>query len=299
MSAMPARLLTVAILLPVWAAATYASDLVLAVHEEALFERLELPFVVTGVSPWGAKYEVVENGKWITLVLGVHPVAPQRSAWRSERTDHMPSNPKRGVAEDLGDDRLVWGGPGESSSTIHVLRGNVTFTLWARVPWDEGLSIARAIDDAIQRDRAVAPTGTFEETPRIETVGAPAEIEPLEAPAHVEVVTSWATLRPVFNGLGDAERLYVGIIGRHFSNLVWSAALSRTVKVRTRVNSMESWMDPQPDSRRLRPEEDGRFFLIPSADAEPGKVHRLTMVAVNEDNVVVTKEFEVRVAERP
>ncbi len=241
-------------------------------------------------------YVLYEDDRHIgSFVIAVHATPPERTAWN--RVFRVARGADARAAErlvDLGDDRVVW--PGR----VRVLRRNVTFEVEVNASWERTLSIARAIDDAIQNDPAIAPKGSFEETPRIESAGAPAEVEPLETPAHVSVVTSWATLRPVFKGLGDLEKLHVLVDGLHFSNLVTSVEHSRLIKVQTRVHSMETWMDPRPtDTRRLRPDEDGRFYLIPKQGTEPGTVHKLTMFVGNEDNVFVTKKFEVRVAERP
>ncbi len=278
--------------------AAVASDVVLAFHQDALLERFGLETRAPTVSPSGMAYGLVENGRTIgTLRIGVHPTVPNPTVWRNKLAFSLSRGPDIDAAEgleDLGDGRLVLG------NRIHVLRGNVTFMVKVDRSWDRTLSIARAIDDAIQNDPAVAPKGAFEETPRIETVGAPAEVEPLETPRHVDVVTSWTTLHPVFKGLGDPAKLNVLVVGDHFWNLAWTVEQSRAAKVRTRVHSMETFIDPRPtDTRRLRPDEDGRFFLIASPQAQPGKTYKVTMAAVNVDNVVATKEFEVRVAEQP
>lgn len=170
--------------------------------------------------------------------------------------------------------RLTPRGPTESSQFAQVgdlryawtspgggrllfLRDNVTIEFLWRGADADALALARQIDQLIQTDRTIAPRGTFPQVPEILSTGVPSTI----------AKNSSAEVRPEVRGFGDPQKT--------------------TVKV----------FDAGQPLILAQGKAQENLMLHAPADVHPVGSVRLLMVAANEDNVFVAKEFTVNLTD--
>jgi hypothetical protein len=258
-------------------------DVVVAIKQADLFARL-------GVQPdnrWprslgrmGMTYRLTPTtaGLDVTfLTIGVFPTVPDAQRWRLDGTRLASIPPTRGFATSLGDDRLVWTDSDGSRGTLKFRRKNVCIHLNWHGQWSQLQSFVEAIDDAIQNDRQIAPLGQFSEGPQIELESPPSTL----ARAARRVV-----IAPIFRGLGDASRVRLAVFADDdcatINETDGEGRPLRKIAVPAPGKGME-WKNPPTD---------GRFVLRVPETIGPTK---LTLVAANDDNVIVTKTIEVNV----
>jgi hypothetical protein len=240
-----------------------------------------LKFVIISVHP---TEEDAHRGLFGSLVFSVGPrPAPQ--------------------GEPVGDEFHWWHSSVESewaSATVLFRRRNVSVAFSRNGSADDALALARRVDCLIRDDRQIAPLGRFDPPPEIVSVGIPDTL-----PVGLRVPVGPSSFRdvpeesryrfaPEFRGLGDPARLRVGIyeLGRYYDT--WNE-VTPDGRSEPRIDVTVPTPFPPPldfsvGSRERTPEEDGRFML--KLPLKPGP-RRLVMVVVNDDNVVVTKEFQV------
>jgi hypothetical protein len=160
---------------------------------------------------------------------------------------------------DVGDARYIWEA-GSGAGSVIFLRENI----FVRFGWggtmEDGIALARRIDQFIQGDRTIAPRGTFAQTPEIVSTGAPATI----------AKSGTVAIQPDIRGLGDPQKTMVKVI-----DISQSKALAQ---------------GKPGESLTLRAPDD-------IGGARTGRAVRLLMVAANEDNVFVAKEFTVNLTD--
>ena len=205
--------------------------------------------------------------------------------------------PRMGLGSSLfGDEYCVWGS-GESG-TIAFRRRNVRVVFSWRGDEAAGFELARNIDRLLRDDREIAPLGRFDPVPAISDPGVPkvlrvrkARLVEVEGKAVSRVRTlpwAYARIEPKFAGLGPRAkvRFWVTSTPELLGNQVAPNGFSIPKLVNVPVGAGAV--------RVARPsaEDDGRFILQIKAPAER-TVCKLTMTAVNDMNLVVTREVEV------
>ena len=265
------------------------------------------------------------------IVLRVFPTETDAQTWFNlswRRVSISPSAAPDGPS--IGDQFSWWRNMvhPEKVSTVQVRRKNICFWFTSDsksdLLVDDALALARRIDTLIRDNREIAPLGKFDVLPEIVSTGIPKTLtvqpmkEPLPPPAEgVRRVGNWPEFRNP--GGGDTERAYVNIQPRF-------RGLGDVNKLRLRLvrtaqpgygNMLESLMAPEtceyppgtvpiyvpdgPDRVRVvkRSEAaaegiDGRFIMRIVVPDE-AKTLKLTMIAATEDNLIVTKDVEVRI----
>ncbi len=160
---------------------------------------------------------------------------------------------------DVGDARLVWGtrDRDEGSGTCVFLRENILIGFGWAGEVAQLAAFARQVDQLIQTDREIAPRGRFVEIP---------EIVSSDLPTSVARAAS-LTIEPQLRGLGPAAATAVAVYDE--------GAMQRLSEIkrgpRTSVHMKQ-------------------------AGTQTGE-QRLLVIAANEDNVFVAKEFVVQVTE--
>jgi hypothetical protein len=149
-------------------------------------------------------------------------------------------------------------------------------------------------------DRQIAPLGRFDPPPEIVSVGIPDTLPvglrvPF-GPSSFRDVPEESRYRftPEFRGLGDPARLRVGIYDESRTYELRNE-VTPDGRSRPRIDVTVPTPFPPPlnfavGSRERSPEEDGRFML--TLPLRPGRA-KLRMVVVTDDNLIVSKDFEV------
>jgi len=230
-----------------------------ALRVEELVARHELNAVGRSVGGLGVGYRIEGHPELPRLesVLAVHrSVGEARQMFRSRTT--LISGAPTPFDERIGDECVLWTAfvPGNpvypqphEKGTLLVRTHNIVLDVRWDGPVAVGVALARSLVELIDKDRGIAPLGTFHETPEIVSVDLP---ESCEAGQNVE-------LHPRVRGLGDASRVRFTAVAR--------------------MNILRDTPTPPPPGELK--------FLIP-IEREEGPT-RIEIIAVNDDNVFVTK----------
>jgi len=214
-------------------------------------------------------------------------------------------SPNPAEAEGIGEEFRWWLGmiDKEKVGGVQFRRRNVCVAFssaHADVPLNKkrAIYLARLIDHLLRDDREIAPLGRFDPVPAISDPGVPkvlrvrkARLVEVEGKAVSRVRTlpwAYARIEPKFAGLGPRAkvRFWVTSTPELVGNQVAPNGFSIPKLVNVPVGAGAV--------RVARPsaEDDGRFILQIKVPAER-TVCKLTMTAVNDMNVVVTREVEV------
>lgn len=168
----------------------------------------------------------------------------------------------------------------------------------------ETLHLLRRVDEILRNNRRIAPLGTFDPPPDIVDPGFPSSLtirpmtpytpdgkpalsrtgRPLWPSGHPE---SYVRINPQFRGLGPVENI-------RFKLTIKDVGMNQAPDGKS-----PEWLtvpDGPERTRRVRAsaENDGRFILELRVPEQPITT-TATLIAFNEDNVIVTKEIEVTI----
>jgi hypothetical protein len=195
-------------------------------------------------------------------------------------------------------DNFAWWRSATGSANIVVRRGNIVLHVAPLGQAQEALATTLQIDALIRDDRQIAPLGKFAEPPEIVDPGFPQTLTvrrmmPLTPDGQPWRNQPWTQayvrISPRFRGLGSLEKLRFAVRGEHLvTNQVdgTGRSLVKTLVVPDEAGRAR----PMPPSA----ENDGRFILSVRVPQEP-TTEKLTLVAATEDNLIVTKELEVKI----
>jgi hypothetical protein len=189
--------------------------------------------------------------------LAVHPSRASAEEASARLRDTAEVGPRATARfPDLGDARYVWE-RGSAAGDVTFLRQNISVRFAWSGTLEDGMALARRIDQLIQTDRAIAPRGTFAQTPEIVSTSAPATI----------AKRGTASIRPDVRGLGAPQKTMVKVVDVGQGNELARGKAGETLTLRA------------------------------PRDVYGTKPVRLLMVAASEDNVFVAKEFTIEVTE--
>jgi hypothetical protein len=202
--------------------------------------------------------------------------------------------------DDPPGDWFAWWHTGSGGANIVVRRRNIVWHIGPPGPADDALATARAIDRLIRDDRDIAPLGRFAEPPEIVDVGLPQTLnvrrmtpiapdgKPLLPPTQ-RAEYSYVRIEPRFRGLGDVNKLRLKLT----CDLAY---LQGELPVKEHVPGERVYVPDGPDRVRSvhASEVDGRFIIQVRVPDQP-ETRKMTLIAATEDNVIVTKEVEVRI----
>lgn len=286
-----------------WSNETYATETIVAVRQEQLFQQLDVEprDRTASLGTRGVSHKLRSAARRLTRIdldLAVHPREQTAGQLMDRIADSMSTGPGR-TNEVLGERRFVWGSPASEGGYILFARKNVTISIVWDGEFSNGLALAQAIDEKIRDDRQIAPLGTFADTPEIVSTGVPATAtasppaatRPSLRAAPQYAAPTYIPITPVIRGLGPREGLRIRLLENGLEpNFVATTSDGRS-------NPKIDFVDAQgrPRQRDRTTEEDGRFqFVVPCTPRQL----KLEMVVANSDNVFVTKLVEVEVRPR-
>jgi hypothetical protein len=279
------------------------SQLITGVKHVLLFDGMGIQLLETqGLTYVRLKGPANSGLERLGMSITVHLTVNDARVSREHRLDRVSVPPTHQVAEDaVGDQCLVWGGPGDTGGNMWFRRLNVIVELDWKGPWAELLAIAQAIDNALQNDREIAPMGTFDPLPAIVDVGLPATVavpamirlRPDGQPSLLqERPLAYLRIQPVFQGLGPAEKIRLLVTVEDFGRN----------EVGLDGRSLKLLNAPIEGNRykvvEASAQNDGRFILRLGVPEQP-TTRKVTLIAASEDNVIVTKEADITFTPQP
>jgi len=282
-----------------------ADEVYIGLRQEALFSRLGLDVERVEFAFQQARvptlvYWFRNEGDY--LAVAVHTsVQAARLAHKYSKLLPTVAPPPPPEGEPIGEE-MVWGywreGPSSPGARIEFRRRNVFVVLRKLGEPSEVVELARRIDGLIRDDRQIAPLGRFDPPPEITSAGIPETLtlRPMReytsdgAPMVRRNPPRQACVRidPQFRGLGPRENIRFVVSGKELvgNQIGPDGKSARSVRVPV-------------DSDRIRSlpasaENDGRFILRVRIPQER-RTDRLTLIAVNEDNVIVAGELQVTI----
>ena len=193
-----------------------------------------------------------------------------------------------------------------------------------RLAGKDALALACRIDTLIRDNRQIAPLGTFDPAPEIVSAGIPstptvrAMKEPLPPPAPGkrrlgnwpefcnpgggDQELAFVAIQPEFRGLGDVSKLRLRLVRAdvpQYANLLQGegSPAGREFAPGTEPIYVPDGADRVRVVKRSEATAqgiDGRFIMRVLVPDEPTTL-KLTMIAATEDNLIVTKDVEVRI----
>ncbi len=200
-----------------------------------------------------------------------------------KRMDGMYAVPPSSQPADAPGDELIWR-CGSSSASAILRRANVVFRLYRVGACEDALALARQIDERVRNDRNIAPLGAFSEPPSIDIQNPPTTL--IRGSGR-------ATLQVSFRGMGDPARVRFVILGDPGDS---SGESINEIDTQGRPRGKIVVPDGKGGEALVGAPTDGRFLFRVPRELGPKK---LTLVAANDDNVIVTKTIDVNVVSAP
>ena len=290
-------------------------------------KQLEKNSGQNGPPIWVCHFEYPNGLGLHSLVFGLYDSAERASqACRAQRGFRATWPADSPAGAPIGDEFYWWPASPEapnSNSAILFRRNNLVVDLQRKGSSEDALAVARQIDGLIRDNRKIAARGTFAKSPELVTTGIPATlvVRPMKEPVAPSAASTrkarnrsefrnpggdgqqaFVIIQPQFQGLGDVDKLRLRLVattGAGNRNLLQDAL--SPIGREFSDSAPPIYVPDGPDRVRVvkRSEAatqgiDGRF-IMQIAVPDEAKTLKLTMIAATEDNLIVTKDVEVRV----
>ncbi|TWT40343.1 hypothetical protein RAS1_40510 [Phycisphaerae bacterium RAS1] len=282
------------------AAPLQADDIFTGLHEERLLTRLGRSAKSVSLGRDGVEYCFTKRGERRqdpgSIRIGVHPsVAAARESFDFQ-VQSRSVGPLTWPTDVPGADEVWWAQtPSGENACVIFRERNIIISFEGPCPM--AINWMTEILDEIRNDRETAPLGAFPDTPRIESAGFPASLT-----ASVDRRNfNYVPIQPEIRGLGDIGQVrFLVKRGGMLPSADGHVTISLSDFEGKPLGKRRQWaQSPRSGEFLVRDESysgDGRFIIY--APETTGTV-TLTLVAVNDLNVFVTKTIDVNVVAAP
>ncbi|TWT45461.1 hypothetical protein RAS1_18860 [Phycisphaerae bacterium RAS1] len=281
-------------------ATAVGDDLYTGLRQDRLLTRLNRSAKSTALGHHGVEYCFTKLGDRCLdppdILVGVHPtLSAARESFDFQAQSRSVGTMTRPADVPAADG--VWWAQNPSGSEGAVILRERNLVIAFDGPRPLVISWMTEILDEIRNDRETAPLGAFSDTPRIESAGFPASLT-----ASVDRRNfNYVPIQPEIRGLGDIGQVrFLVKRGGMLPSADGHVTISLSDFEGKPLGKRRQWaQSPRSGEFLVRDESysgDGRFIIY--APETTGTV-TLTLVAVNDLNVFVTKTIDVNVVAAP